>query len=131
MVLLPQTCFLEVWSHIWLSRLCTPLSAIRREVLALMLRYVGAVCGVIYSILLPLMVHIMVVSTHSLVNTGRFVRPHPSTLLSLHTTVGRSALWTGTLFDGVSSRVSLSGCAGVLWVDDVVRLTLPHTTVSA
>ena len=38
-----------------------------------MLRYVGAVCGVIYSILLPLMVHIMVVSTHSLFNTGRFV----------------------------------------------------------
>ena len=46
---------------------------VSREVLALMLRYVGAVCGVIYSILLPLMVHIMVVSTHSLFNTGRFV----------------------------------------------------------
>ena len=50
--------------------------AVRREVLALMLRYVGAVCGVIYAIILPLMVHVMVVSTHSLVNTGRFVRRH-------------------------------------------------------
>ena len=61
--------------------------AVRREVLALMLRYIGAVCGVIYAIILPLMVHVMVVSTHSLVNTGRFVRSH-ARLVHLH--IGRS-----------------------------------------
>ena len=60
----------------------------------ILLRYVGAICGVIYSVVrlpvwqnlhghtfycgsvrvqvLPLMVHIMVVSTHSRFNTGRF-----------------------------------------------------------
>lgn len=93
-----------------------------------MLRYVGAVCGVIYSILLPLMVHIMVVSTHSVVNTGRFVRRHPRHLAQFAWT----APWHGLCFDGVRSRLSLPGymCAGVLWVDDAIRLALPHSAIS-